>query len=153
MALENRGLRVGLQILLAIAIVVLAWVLYQSITAPYQVIERQRELTVATRTRMDHIRRAMTRYERVHGRFPTSLDSLVLFVHQDTLLSYGMESEFGERIEPDSLPYSPRTGRRFELEVNDTSRVNIYLLRDPDTDDQIGSLLPDVTRLNAASWE
>jgi len=153
MALENRRLRTGLQILLGILIIVLAWVLYESITEPYQVIERQRALTEETRERMDHVRRAMSRYERVHGRFPSTLDSLVMFVRVDTVLSQRMDSVFGEEVVPDSLPYSPRTGKRFELTVNDTSRVNIYLLKDPDTDDHIGSALPDPTRLNAASWE
>jgi hypothetical protein len=41
----------------------------------------------------------------------------------------------------------------FELTVNDTARVKTYLLKDPDSDDQIGTVEPDVTRLNAASWE
>lgn len=153
MALEKRGVRIGIQVVLAVAIVVLAVILYQSITEPYEVIKRQRALTQDTRERMSHIRTAMVRHDRVHGRFPSTLDSLVMFVKQDSLLTEKQDSVFGEAIVPDSLPYSPRTGKRFELTVNDTSRVATYLLEDPDTGDRIGTVEPDVTRLNAASWE
>jgi hypothetical protein len=37
--------------------------------------------------------------------------------------------------------------------VSDTGRVETYLLEDPDTDDQIGTLTGDPTQANAASWE
>jgi hypothetical protein len=153
MALESRGLRVGLQVFLAIVIIVLGYVLFQSITKPYEAIEQQRELTAATRDRMADVRTAMIRYQRVNNRFPLTLDSLVRFVKTDSLISAREDSVFGRDIVPDSLPYSPRTGRMFELTVNDTARVKTYLLKDPDSDDQIGTVEPDVTRLNAASWE
>lgn len=153
MALESRSLRVGLQIGLAVVILVLAYVLYQSITAPYQAIERQREITEQTRERMADVRTAMIRYERVNDRYPLTLDSLVQFVKTDSLIAVRGDSVFGHDVQPDSLPYSPRTGRMFELSVNDTARVKTYLLEDPDSDDRIGTLEPDVTRLNAASWE
>jgi hypothetical protein len=153
MASNGQGLRTGLQVLLGILIVGLAYWLYVSITEPYKVIERQRELTEVTRTRMDHIRKALVRYEVVHGRYTSSLDTLVHFVKEDSILAYRADSVFGAGFQPDSLPYSPRTGRRFELAVNDTARVATYLLRDPDSNDQIGSLVPDVTMINAASWE
>ena len=153
MALESRGLRAGLQIVLGIVIVVLAFVLYESITAPYEAIERRQELTERTRDRMSHVRAAMIHYERVNDRYPLTLDSLVRFVKTDSLLSIRSDSVFGATVNPDSLPYSPRTGEMFELAVNDTARVKTYLLKDPNSDDQIGTLAPDVTRLNAASWE
>ncbi|HEX7072040.1 MAG TPA: hypothetical protein VF190_14600 [Rhodothermales bacterium] len=153
MAEESRGLRVGLQVLLGIVIIVLGYVLFQSITKPYEAIEHQRELTRATRERMADVRTAMVRYERVHSRYPLTLDSLVQFVKTDSLIAVKEDSVFGHDIVPDSLPYSPRTGRMFELSVNDTARVKTYLLKDPDSDDQIGTIEADVTRLNAASWE
>jgi hypothetical protein len=53
----------------------------------------------------------------------------------------------------DSLVFSPRTGKRFSYAINDTARVNTYLLQDPDSNDKIGTLLADVTLVNAASWE
>ncbi|GIV61912.1 MAG: hypothetical protein KatS3mg044_0778 [Rhodothermaceae bacterium] len=149
----GQGIRVALQVVLGIVIVVLAYFLYVSITEPYKVVERQKELTRLTRERMSDVRTALVQYERVHKRFPLTLDSLVMWVKTDSFMLAKMDSLFGHPVVPDSLPYSPRTGKRFEYAVNDTARVKIYLLKDPDSNDQIGSLLPDVTLLNAASWE
>ncbi len=131
----------------------LAYVLYISITEPYQVIERQKELTVLTRQRMDQVRTGLVLYERRNGHFPGSLDSLLIFVKMDSLLTIKADSIFGRGFLADSMIYSPRTGKPFEYTLNDTSRVHIYLLKDPDSKDQIGSLTGDVTLLNAASWE
>ena len=61
--------------------------------------------------------------------------------------------EVGTGFHPDSLIYSPRSGEEFRYAVNDTARVKTYLLEDPASDDYIGTLEPDITRLNAASWE
>lgn len=95
----------------------------------------------------------MIRYEELNDRFVTTLDSLVDFVRNDSLYRMAADSIFWEGFVADSLVHSPRTGKRFVLSVNDTSRVNTYLLQDPDSDDQIGTLEPDITKLNAASWE
>jgi hypothetical protein len=152
MASNSPAIRTGIQVVLAIVIVVLAVILYQSITGPYEIIRERERATERTRMRMDHVRQAMIRYNEVHGRFVTDLDSLVMFVRTDSVLVARRDTLFGPGFEPDSLPYSPRTGNRFELAVNDTSRVNTYRLDDPDSDDYIGTILPDVTRLNAASW-
>lgn len=149
----SKGLRIAIQVVLAVVIVGLGWYLYVSITEPYAAVERQRELTQVTRSRMDNVRKALIRYEEQHERFPSTLDSLVMFVKQDSLFSLKGDSIFGEGFNADSLIVSPRTGKRFELAVNDTARVPTYLLGDPDSDDEIGSLVPDVTKLNAASWE
>ena len=70
-----------------------------------------------------------------------------------SLASVAGDSLFGPGFNPDSLLFSPRTGDRFVYALNDTGRVAIYLLKDPNTEDQIGSAVPDVTQLNAASWE
>ncbi|MFW5955140.1 MAG: hypothetical protein ACOCSK_00180 [Rhodothermales bacterium] len=153
MADTSRALQVGLQVVLAIVIIGLSYWLYLSITEPYAVVERQREVTERTRERMDDVRTALVQFERRHGRFPQSLDSLVTFVKEDSIMQARQDSIFQGGINADSLIYSPRTGRRFEYSVNDTTNVDIYLLEDPDTDDRIGSEFPDVTRLNAASWE
>ncbi len=149
----GQGFRVALQIVLGIVIVILAYYLYVSITEPYKVIERQKELTRLTRERMDDVRTALVLYERDKNRFPLTLDSLVMYVKTDSLIRLRADSIFGGPVNPDSLPYSPRTGKPFEYAVNDTAKVKIYLLKDPDSNDQIGSLIPDVTLLNAASWE
>lgn len=145
----------AVQVLLAIVIVVLSYLLYHSIKDPYRAVERQMELTELTRARMDNIRTGLTRFRELKNRFPSTLDSLVMFVSTDSLLSARPDSFFGtESFYPDSLPFLPRDpSRRFEYTVNDTSRVNIYLLKDPDTEDQIGALQPDITMVNAASWE
>ena len=146
--------RRALEIFLGLVIVVLAFMLYRAITVPAQKMERQQELTELTRARMIDIRESMIRYESEHGRFPTTLDSLVMFVEQDSLMQADADSIFGASFEPDSLPFSPRTGDRFILQVNDTSRVNTYLLKDPNRErDFIGTLEPDPTQVNAASWE
>lgn len=151
--MASKGLRTGIQAVLAIVIVGLGYYLYLSITEPYEEILRQEELTERTRDRMDDIRAVMIRYEEMNDRYVTSLDSLLDFAKQDSLISLKVDSLFGEGFVLDSLIYSPRTGKPFELAVNDTGRVAIYLLTDPDSDDKIGSLTPDITMINAASWE
>ena len=149
--------RTFLQVFLALVIAGLSYYLYYSITAPYERIERQREITEMTRKRMTQVRTAMVRHNEVKGGYPHSLDSLVAFVKTDSLLVNARDSVFelteGTDFNPDSLPYSPRTGNRFELEVNDTLETPTYVLRDPDSRDSIGTVGADITDLNAASWE
>ncbi len=146
-----------LQVFLALVIAGLSYYLYHSITAPYDRIERQREITQMTRQRMTQIRTAMVRHNEVRDGYPQSLDSLVEFVKTDSLLVNARDSVFelaeGTEFNPDSLPFSPRTGNRFELEVNDTLETPTYVLRDPDSRDSIGTTTGDITDLNAASWE
>ena len=153
MASSSQATRVGIQIVLALVIAGLAYWLYVSITDPWEAVERQQEMTQRTRTRMDDIRTALINYERQYDRYPLTLDSLATYVTTDSLLTLKPDSIFGEGFLADSLVYSPRTGKAFEYAVNDTARVKTYLLKDPDTQDQIGTLDPDPTRLNAASWE
>lgn len=153
MALISPGIQKVIQVVLALAIVVLAYILYQSITEPYERVERQKELTELTRVRMDNVRAALVMYERRNDRFISTLDSLQLWVMQDSVMTVKADSIFGPMFNADSLIYSPRTGKKFEYTVNDTSAVATYLLEDPDSNDYIGTLSGDVTQLNAASWE
>lgn len=153
MASSNQAVRIGIQVVLAIIIIGLTYWLYLSITDPWKVVERQKQVTEQTRDRMENVRDALVRYERQNDRFPLTLDSLVTFVNEDSVMQAQQDSIFGESFNPDSLIYSPRTGKRFEYAVNDTARVKTYLLEDPDSDDRIGTLEPDPTRLNAASWQ
>ncbi len=153
MASSSQGIRVGIQIVLAIVIVGLAYWLYISITEPWKVVERQQELTERTRERMDEIRTALIRFEEREDRFPYTLDTLQTWVQTDSIILAHADSLFGANFNADSLIYSPRTGKEFEYAVNDTARVMMYELRDPDSDDAIGTLAPDPTELNAASWE
>ncbi len=153
MASSSQGIRIGIQIVLAIVIVGLGYWLYVSITEPWKVVERQQELTERTRARMDNVRAALIRYEERQDRFPSTLDSLHMWVQTDSVIRAHADSLFGSGFESDSLIFSPRTGKKFEYAVNDTARVNIYRLKDPDSNDVIGTLEPDPTELNAASWE
>lgn len=153
MASNGRGLQTGIQLVLMLVIVGLSYWLYVSLTAPYAEIRRQNEITDQTRAQMQKIRTALIRYEAVNGRYTADLDSLVMFIQQDSLYQVSGDSLLGPDFELSTLPLSPRTGNRFVLSVNDTSRVQTYLLRDPDSNDRIGTELPDVTLLNASSWE
>ncbi|MBO6575741.1 MAG: hypothetical protein JJ896_12125 [Rhodothermales bacterium] len=153
MAASSQALNKAIQFILAIVIVGLGYFLYVSITEPYEAVERQQEITQDTRGRMIQVRTALTNYRSENGRYPYSLDSLQMYIRQDSILSVKGDSVFGPGFDVDSLIFSPRTGNAFEYAINDTSQVLIYLLKDPDTNDQIGSLIPDVTLLNAANWE
>ena len=153
MASNSHGVQVAIQVALGLVIIALVYWLYVSITEPYEAVKVQKQVTEDTRGRMLDIRAAMIRYEDLNGRYLTSLDSLVDFIRVDSLYAVAADSIFGAGFVADSLPYSPRTGKRFMLSVNDTARVMTYLIRDPDSDDRIGTLQPDVTKLNAASWE
>lgn len=151
--MASNSLRAGLQILLWVLIIGLSYVLYRSITEPYKLIERQQELTEMTRMRMDKIRQVAIHFENRYDRFPSTLDSLAMYAMEDSAFLAVRDSILGSSFPYDSLVYSPRTGKRFDYAINDTSRVNTYLLQDPDSDDKIGTLLADVTLVNAASWE
>ncbi|BBM68407.1 hypothetical protein [Rhodothermus marinus] len=152
MATRGQITRIVLQIVLGVVIVVLAYYLYLSITEPYKAVKREQELTRLTRDRMSDIRTALIRYELLYDHYPPTLDSLVAWIRQDSFMMAKADSIFGPGFNLDSLIYSPRDGK-FEYVVNDTGRVEIYYLKDPASDDHIGSLEPDVTKLNAASWE
>ena len=150
--MASNSLRVGLQILLWVLIIGLSYVLYRSITEPYEAIERQEAITEMTRVRMDKVRQVAIHFESRFDRFPGTLDSLILYARQDSAFRIVRDSVLsGQMI--DSLMYSPRTGNPWVYSINDTSRVRTYLLKDPDSDDQIGTLLADITLLNAANWE
>ena len=153
MASRSTQLRIGIQVVLAVVILGLAYFLYYSITEPYNRIERQEQMTERTRTRMTHIRTALIDYERDSTSFPDSLDLLLNHIRRDSLLSAAQDSVFGDSINVDSLPFSPRTGKRFSYTVSDTGRVETYLLEDPDSEDKIGTLSGDPTQTNAATWE
>ncbi len=150
----SQGLKIVIQIVLGLVIIALGYWLYVSITGPWDAVERKRAITAATRAQMSNVRIALIRHKRVENRFPSTLDSLMIWVQQDPLIQANPDSIFGVAgLDLDSLLYSPRTGAKFIYTLNDTGRVKIYLLKDPDSDDQIGSETPDVTQLNAASWQ
>ena len=156
--MASGSLRIGIQLVLWVLIAALSYFLYLSITEPYEEIERQERLTDETRMRMDQVRQVAIHYESQYERFPLSIDSLMLFAKMDSLFTTKRDSVLGLELNLDSLIYSPRTGKMFVYSANDTSRVKTYLLEDPDLNhlgskDKIGTMLSDVTLLNAASWE
>ncbi len=149
---SSQRLRIAIQVLLGIAIIALGYWLYDSITAPWAAVEQERAITAQTRAQMNKVRIALIRHERTEDKFPSTLDSLIIWVKTDSATVADWDSLYG--LNPDSMLYSPRTGNRFLYTLNDTGRVAIYLLKDPDSGDQIGSTNPDdITTLNAASWE
>ncbi len=121
---------------LAVIIIILAWVLYDSITTPFEEVEQRREVTEQVRHRMMTVRDALVEHERNKDEFPQTLDDLVEWLKTDEDMVAKGDSLFEFRppheYNPDSLIYSPRTGNRFEYALNDTIRPNIYLLEDPD---------------------
>lgn len=153
MASRSQRIQSVLQVVLAIAIVGLMYYLYESITAPWEKVERRKQLTEDTRSRMNQVRTAMIQYQRDNRRYITVLDSLVLWVKSDSLMTAKQDSVFGVGFLADSFIFSPRTGSMFVLVVNDSTRTHTYKLTDPDSDDFIGTLSGDITELNAASWE
>jgi len=153
MATRSAQIRIGIQVVLVFLILGLSYYLYYSITEPFDRIERQQQMTEDTRTRMSNIRTALIDYERDSTSFPDSLLVLRAHIQNDSVLSTAQDSVFGGPINLDSLFFSPRTGKQFQYTVNDTGRVATYLLKDPDSEDQIGTLEPDPTRTHAASWE
>ena len=150
----SHRVKIALQAVMAVIIVVLCYFLYDSVTGPWAALEREQEITDQTRARMSQVRTALVLYEREEDRFPSTLDSLVLWVKQDTLINVNPDSVFDQfGFSADSLLYSPRTRNQFLYAVNDTGQVAVYYLKDPDSDDYIGTERPDISQLNAASWE
>src|SRR5690625_1352866 len=149
-----------ISIVLAIVIIALGYYLYRSIVDPYQEVLDREEMTERVRYRMQNVRDALILYERRVDSFPPSdggLDTLVQYIKTDSLMTLQADSLFQpmdttKQFNPDSLVYSPRPPHnKFEYSVNDTLRPPIYLLKDPDSEDQIGSL-ENTNQLNESSW-
>ncbi len=153
-------MRTAIQIILGVVVIGLVYVLYHTIVDPWKDFQAIQHQTEMTRARMDHVRTALSTYRDGHEDYPASLDLLVPFVKTDsTLRSRDLAAVFpvpgGGTFVADSLPFSPRTGARFEYEIvhDDTSGVSIYYLKDPDSDDVIGSQTVNPALRNVASWE
>lgn len=146
-----------LTIVLGIIIIGLSYWLYDSLITPYQEVKDREAMTEKVRQRLVDAKDALIQYEARKENFPPTeggLDSLVNFLKADSLMIAMGDSLFGLTMDPynpDSLIYSPRTGNRFEYTLNDTLRPQIYLLKDPDSDDAIGSL-ERTTMRNAPNW-
>jgi len=158
--LANPTARTVIQIVLAVVIVVLGFVLMRTIVGPQQEFQREQAITDQSRERMVMLRRALSAHEREYTGFPRTLDSLEYLIRNDSFFVARRDSIFRleptQQLEIDSIFYSAR-GPRFEYEAvhDDTLNVWIYLLRNPVTGDSIGTT--DATRAvglrHAASWE
>jgi hypothetical protein len=153
MASSSGALQKGIQVFLGLVIVGLGYFLYQSITEPYERIERRQQRIEETRQRMTNLRVALVDYERDSASYPDSLNLLMQHIRSDSVLSTRQDSVFGRSLNYDSLLYSARSGDRFQYALSDTGRVVTYLLQDPASDDEIGTLSGDPTQQNAASWQ
>jgi len=142
-----------------ITIILLSWLLYDSIVTPYKVVEEQKAETERVRTRMLTLKDAIVNYEARYGHFPPTdggLDSVVTYLSTDSLMISMGDSLFRQMLplqySPESMVVSPRdTSLRFLYTRNDTIRPPLYLLEDPMTDDAVGSLSRTTMR-NAPNW-
>lgn len=153
-------MRTAIQILLGVVVLGLVYVLYHTIVDPWNEHEAKEFQTEMTRARMDHIRSALIDYRDLGGAYPSTLDSLVHFVKTDSsMVGQDLNNMFevpgGGAFVADSLPFSPRSGTRFVYEIveDDSAGVAIYYLKDPDSEDAIGSQTPNPALRNVASWE
>ncbi len=151
------GAEIGIRVVLAIIIIVLVGVLYYVTVIPAQRAEARAAETALVRERMGDVRTALITYRDSMDTYPSTLDSLALFARTDSAFLAQIEVQ-EERLRPvsvDSLPFSPRSGARFNYEVvEDTTGLEIYWLSDPDVPgDSIGARVPSPGLRNAASWE
>ncbi|TNE73679.1 hypothetical protein EP331_03995 [bacterium] len=154
MDIEKRNRLIS--VVLFIVIVALGYVLYDSITTPYKEEMARKAMIERVRLRMSNVRDGLVYYRNKNDKFPKEIDSLITFLKRDSISVSMGDSLYGSSFKKgkftfDSLLFSPRTGNKFSYALNDTIRPNIYLLKDPDSDDHIGSLTK-TTSLNAPSW-
>ena len=153
---SGNGSRIAIQLGLSALVVVLAVILFRSIVLPYQAHQERLAEQTLVRERMSDVRTALISYRDAYDTYPSTLDSLGLFVRQDTAFVRPEEDE-ASRTAPfsaDEITRSPRTGTPFNYQVVSDSTVEIYWLQDPDApEDSIGSRDPNPALRNAASWE
>ncbi|MEL6615525.1 MAG: hypothetical protein AAFQ43_07295 [Bacteroidota bacterium] len=153
-------MRLAIQVVLAIAIVVLAYFVFQAIRAPWAEYQERLEQEAIGRERMRDVRAALVSHRDAYDAYPSTLDSLVTYVKTDTMWTEPELDEDEVRFQPfdaDALTLSARNGEplNFELVTTDTSNVVIYWLQDPAApEDSIGSrqLPPNPAQRNATSW-
>jgi len=102
-----------IQILLVIAIIVLGYMLVESIQQPIRFQHEQRARYNRTIERLRDIRTAQLAYRSVHGKFTGSFDTLINFVRNDSfrvVMSIGFEDEEvgSEQIIRDTIRISVR---------------------------------------------
>lgn len=139
-------------ILLIVVIGVLSVWLYNTITGPWKEVQAKQAETQQVRNRLLAVNDAIRYYNEQQDRYPQSLDSLVIFLRNDTFFQENVDSLLRNRqFDADAFINSPRTGNRFKYALNDTVRPQLYLIEDPDSEDHVGTL-SKVTDRGAPSW-
>jgi hypothetical protein len=145
----------GSLVLRAIIVVlfgILVWVLYE----PYKIREQEEMYKRESRLRMQNIRTAQLKYIEFRGTYARSITDLVEFVKAGLAsdsLNVGMFRPLTSgSFVPESLLYSPKTWKLWELSVVDTTAIKKWYVEDPNGYGSIGSLTDD-SKVNKASWE
>ena len=151
------GSELAIRAILGLLIVGLVVVLFFVTVVPAQEAEARAQETALVRERLGDVRTALIAYRDSMNGYPSTLDSLTMFVRTDSAFNAQIEGQ-EERLRPinvDSLRYSPRTGNEFRYEViEDTTGLQVYWIADPDMEaDSIGARVPNPALRNAASWE
>ena len=141
-------------IILKSIIVILTAVLVYVIYEPFQIQAEEESFRAESRLRMVNIRAAELQFIGVHGRYASTLDSVVAFIESlpDSIKATTFAAPRGGTFTPQSLLTAPKSNRPYTLVTVDTSAIKKYFLEDPDGYGSIGSLTDD-TRVNKASWE
>lgn len=139
-------------IVLIVVIGVLTVWLYNTITGPWKEVQAKQAEIQQVRSRLLAVNDAIRYYNEQQGRYPASLDSLMIFLRDDTFFQQNTDSLLRDRqFDAQNFIQSPRNGNRFEYALNDTVRPQLYLIEDPDSDDHVGTL-SKVTDRGAPSW-
>lgn len=135
-------------------IVVLFGILLYVLYEPYQVREEEEAYRRESRARMMNIRQAQLLFIGAHGKYATSLDSLIAFIRTvpDTTAQKHFFPLVNSAFVPESLLHTPKSWRRYYMMAVDTTVIKKYLVDDPDGYGSVGSLTDD-SRVNKASWE
>ena len=146
---EARG-SIILKIIIVMLIAVLVYVIYE----PYQIRAQEESYQTESRSRMVNIRAAQLLFIGQHGRYVSTLDSLVLFIEDlsDSVRSAAFTPLSGGPFRAQSLLRAPKSNRAYVLVCIDSVAIQKYFLQDPDGYGSIGSLTDDA-RVNKASWE
>ena len=90
----NRDIRNNIiTVVLGIIIIILGYVLYDSIVTPYEEVLEEEAITEETREQMVKIRDALVVMDRIEGQFPSTLDSLIIFLQESDEIERGQEND------------------------------------------------------------
>ncbi|GAB4133690.1 MAG: hypothetical protein Fur0015_06900 [Ignavibacteriales bacterium] len=167
-------------------IFVLAYVLVRvAIIEPTDILQKEKYYKEEGRARMINLKEAQILWQQKKGSFTDNLDSLIKFISspyvqkiraQVDTISKKSKDPFkpltGGQFIPESLYYSPKSHKRFIVQVDtsvakdtvidrtgrivkvDSSKVigSRYVIQSPDSKDKIGDLFSEALK-NTASWE